>query len=144
MRVYADAGTIAFSCCFILAVLTTAAYGRWHYWWRTGFGRARMAMIVAFAGITLERAVRSWTSLQVNSTPDHVMDAIRTASAALAAGTLAYLLGSIISMNIRRARTPDFAADRGRRHLERTPWASDEDIGKLIAAWDEMHSRQRL
>jgi hypothetical protein len=139
-QVYIDTDKIAFSCCFILAVLATIAYGRWHYWWRSGSGRARMAMMVAFAGITLERAARDWITFQYHSIPDHVVDMIKLSSAALASAALAYLLVTMITLNIQRVRAPGFAADRGRRYLEQTPWASDEKIGKLIAAWDEMHS----
>ncbi len=139
MHAYAIADTIAFTCCFILAVLATTAYGRWHYWWRTGFGRARMAVIAAFAGLTLEHATRGWVALQLGSVPDHVLDVTGVASAALASAALAYMLFSIISLNIRRVRNPDFTASRSRRHLERTPWAAEKDIEKLLACWDEMH-----
>jgi len=141
MLAYADADKIAFSCCFILAALTAAAYARWHYWWRTSFGRSRMALMTAFAGLTLERAVRGWTALSYRGTLDHTMDLIRVSAAFLAAFSLLWLLCSIISLNIHRVRDPGFAADRGRHHLERTPWATQEEIGKLTAAWDEMHSR---
>jgi len=144
MLAYADADKIAFTCCFILAVLTAAAYARWHYWWRTGFGRVRMAMLAAFAGLTLERAVHEWTALSYRSAPDHALDLIRLSSAFLATAALLWMLCSIISLNIRRVRNPGFAADRGRHHLERTPWATQEEIGKLIASWDEMHGNPRL
>jgi hypothetical protein len=141
-QVYTDADKIAFSCCFILAVLTTATYGRWHYWWKTGFGRARMAMIAAFAGITLEHAVRSWTYLQPRSIPDHALDVIRLSSAALASVALAYLLVSTITLNIQRVRDPGFAAEQGRLHIGRTPWATEQEIHRMTTFWDEMHTRQ--
>jgi hypothetical protein len=144
MHAYDIADRIAFTSCFILAVLTMIAYARWHFWWRSGFGRARMAIIVAFAGLTAEHAARGWITLQLNSIPDHVLDIIRLASAALASAALLYLLYGIISINIRRVRDPGFAASQARRHLELTPWATDEDIAKLLAAWDEMHGNPRL
>ena len=74
-----------------------------------------MALITAFAGLTLERAVRGWTTLSYRSTLDHTMDLIRVSSASLAAFSLLWLLCSIISLNIRRVRDPGFAADRGRQ-----------------------------
>jgi len=144
MLAYAAADKIAFTCCLILAVLTAAAYARWHYWWRTGFGRSRMALLAAFAGLTLERAVRGWATLPGTGTQIHVLDWIRLSSAFLAAFSLLWLLCGIISLNIRRVREPGFAADRGRQHLERTPWASQAEIEKLTAAWDEMHGSPRL
>lgn len=143
MLVYADADKIAFTCCCALAILAMIAYGKWHYWWKTGFSRARMAFMTAFAGLTLEHAIRNWAALSTTSTLDHTLDGIRLGSAVLASIALGYLMISIIAMNIRRAREPGFAASQGRRHLERTPGASKEEIEKLLACWDESHAYQQ-
>lgn len=144
MEGYIDTDKIAFSCCCGLAVLAAITYARWHYWWKSGFGRARMAAVAAFAGLTLEQAVRGWAALSYRSTPDRVIDLIRTSSAFLAAAALLYMTCTIIALNIRRTRKPGFVAEAGRLHLKQTPWASDEEIGKLTATWDEMHSNPRL
>lgn len=144
MQAYSDADKIVFTCCCTLAILAMLAYGRWHYWWKTGFSRARMAMMISFAGLTLEHAIRDWNpTLSTTSTLDHVLDGTRLGSAMLASAALGYLLISVITINIRRVREPGFAASQGRRHIERTPGASREEVEKLLACWDESRSYQR-
>jgi hypothetical protein len=139
-RVFTDADRIAVTFCFTLAALTAIAYARWHTWWKTGFGRSRMVFILAFAGLTMERTARLWAGAADGSTLDLTLGWIRITAATAAGSSLLYMLASIIALNIRRVRDPAAATEQGRRHLERTPWASEQEIKELTACWDTLRS----
>jgi hypothetical protein len=127
---------------FVTALITAAAYARWHYWWRTGFGRARMILLLSVAALTTEPALRHWTGAGAGATANHILNGIALAANTGVLISLLYLLCLLAWKNIQRVRRPADRAEEGRRYLKRTPWATDEEIGKMIACWDEAHSRQ--
>lgn len=147
MRIFADVLTELRDAVFIVSLLTAAAYARWHLWQRTGWGRTRMMLLLSLAALTLETALRSWTSIRIRegSAGDHILSGINLAATAGVLITVTYMLCRIVSATLHRVRHPGDADARARRYLARTPGATREDIEKLTACWDETHGRpQRL
>ena len=140
-RIFADVLASGRAAIFAVSLLAALAYTKWHYWWRTGFGRTRMALLLSISALTLTSLLHSWTGVDFdfNSTADYVIAAVDVAATAGVLAAVTYMLIRIITLNVRRVRHPARAADQGRRHLERTPWASAPDIEKLLACWDEIH-----
>jgi hypothetical protein len=143
VRIFSGTETVINDGIFIAALLAAIAYARWHYWWKTGFGRGRMSLILSIAAIMLEPAARSWADLRPGSLPDKFLNWAGFAGRAAVLLWMAYFVYSIVTLNIRHALHPGDAASLGRRHLERTPWASREQIEKLTACWDEIHGGRR-
>lgn len=118
-----------------LAVLSSLSYTRWHFWWRSAFGRAFMAILVAFACRT-PRQIQSITDPRA---PESLVDwllAISLTGTVLAALALSYLVYATIRLNIHQTRTP--RTELARDYLEQTPWATPEEIKELVACWDEL------
>lgn len=127
----------------ILAVslLAMLAYTRWHFWWKSGFGRARMAAVLSVSALTVTQLIRYWTGTDYDfsSKADDAIAAVELAALTGVLVWLSYMLFRIIQHNVHRVRDPADASEQARRHLAQTPHATREEIEKLIACWDEVH-----
>lgn len=144
-RTYADIILVTQGAIFTVSLIAAAAYWKWHLWWKTGFGRTRMLLLLSIAVLTLIPLLHYWTGvdLDFNSAADDVVGGTDIAATLGVLGTVSYMLVRIVALNLRRVRNPDDATDEGRRHLQRTPWATHAETEKLLACWDEMRHRER-
>lgn len=134
------AGVLHVGIC-IVALLAAAAYWKFHLWWATGFGRARMGLLLSLAALTGSQSLVFWAGVDYdfNSILDDTVVAVILASTTGVLATASYMLYRTCALNFGRVRHPADAAGLGREHLRRTPLATREEIEKLIACWDEMH-----
>lgn len=140
-RVITDATASGRDAILITSLLAALAYARWHFWWRTGFGRTRMILLLSIAALTMEPAMRNLirTTGKPGSTAYWTMAWIQVTATAGVLTAVAYMLIRITGCSIRQARDPELGYRQGRRHLEQTPGATQQEIEKLTACWDEMH-----
>lgn len=96
-----------------------------------------MALLVAIA---LRYGGAVGESLVPGGLANHFLEAGRMAGTIGILLCVLYLAYVITGKNITRIRHPPAAAEQARQHLERTPWATQQDIEKLMACWEETHS----
>lgn len=142
MRIFNDTTDILRIAIFSSALIAMISYGKWHFWWRSGFGRALMAALLSIAVLSLVQLLHVWPGVDgdFNSVADDAAAGFEIAALAGVLTWVSYTLFRVAATSLRRARHPGEAADQGRRHLERTPQATREDIEKLLACWDETHT----
>lgn len=136
-RILTDATAGGRDAIFVVSLLAALAYTKWHFWWRTGWGLTRMVLLLSLAALQLDHVL-----LQLEGSSETVAwIGITATTGVLIAVT--YMLFRIIAFNINRVRDPAAAIMQGRKHIERTPGASREEIEKLLAHWDETHTYPR-
>lgn len=125
---------------FVVSMLAVAAYTKWHFWWHTGAGRSRMILLLSLAALTAVQSIRHWASIREQTAPWLALQWIDIAAGAGVLSYVTYLLYRITRENLHRARRPAGRTScEARQYLEQTPWATQEEVGKLLACWDESH-----
>jgi hypothetical protein len=123
---------------FVSALVTAIAYARWHFWWRSGFGRSSMCLLLSLAALTMKSSIVHWTGTRPGTAPAHVLNGLDLAAATGVLLSVLYLTYRITQTNIQQIRHPAGATEQGRRHIQRTPGATQPEIEKMLACWAEV------
>lgn len=128
---------------FISALVTAVAYARWHFWWRSGFGCSNMCLLLSLAALTMEPALRDWTRFRVHTIPGDTLTGITYVAVSGVLASVLYMLYLITQKNIHRIRNPACASRQGRLDIQRTPGATQPEVEKMLACWDESRGLTR-